>query len=274
MANRKMKIKLSELKEKLRAAGAEYPEAEAKMVLDVLSPSFVSTPFVEADVDEKKLKDILKGRAEGQPIQYLLGVAWFYNECYEVSPACLIPRSDTEHLVEYAIRHLPKNAHFLDMCTGSGCVAISILANRPDCTAVAIDNSPAALEIAKRNAKRNGVADRITFLLEDGLSYLPKQPFNGFFSNPPYIEKKVIPTLSREVQKEPLSALDGGEDGLNFYRYFCSHLSYYIYKEGICALEIGYDQGEALSALARKNNLSLTIAKDFGGCDRLAILSL
>ena len=269
-----MKIKLSELKEKLRAAGAEYPEAEAKMILDALCPAVPCTPFGEADIDENKLSEILKGRAEGQPIQYLLGVAWFYNECYEVSPACLIPRSDTEHLVEYAIRHLPKNAHFLDMCTGSGCVAISILANRPDCTAVAIDNSPAALEIAKRNAKRNGVADRITFLLEDGLSYLPKQPFNGFFSNPPYIEKKVIPTLSREVQKEPLSALDGGEDGLNFYRYFCSHLSYYIYKEGICALEIGYDQGEALSALARENNLSLTIAKDFGGCDRLAILSL
>lgn len=264
-------MKRSEVIRRLKAIGVESPEAEAGMLFDALDKGDLPVyADGELDIDEAKLEDVFHRRAAGEPMQYILGVAWFWRECYEVSPDCLIPRSDTEHLVEYAVKHLPKGARFLDMCTGSGCVAISILASRPDLTAVAVDNSPKALDIAQRNALRNNVAERVTFLLADALSYLPDQPFDGFFSNPPYIEKRVIPTLAQEVLHEPLSALDGGQDGLDFYRYFCKHLSYYIYKEGICAFEIGYDQGQALQALSRENGLSCHILKDYGGCDRVA----
>ena len=269
-------MKLSDLAKRLADAGAESPMSEARMVFDALGqPTLSPDPDTEAaGISLLRVEEILRRRADGEPIQYILGVAWFYRESYLVSPACLIPRSDTEHLVEYAISHLPKNGRFLDMCTGSGCVAISILANRCDLTALAIDHSEAALAIAKENAMRNGVADRITFLLADAFSYLPSAPFDGFFSNPPYIQSAVVPTLAREVQREPHSALDGGEDGLCFYRHFCKNLSYYIYKEGICGMEIGYDQGEAIKTLASQFGLGCTVKQDFGGCDRLAILSL
>lgn len=268
-------MKLSELKRKLAEVGVDSPHAEAKMIFDALgTASPLPDPDTEAvGITPAQMTDILARRGAGEPLQYILGVAWFYRESYLVSPACLIPRSDTEHLVEYAIAHLPKQARFLDMCTGSGCVAISILANRPDLTAVAVDISPDALEIAKQNALRNGVADRITFLLRDAFTYLPETPFDGFFSNPPYIEREVVPTLAKEVQREPHSALDGGVDGLDFYRHFCKNLSYYIYKEGICGMEIGYNQADALKSLANAQGLNCKIQKDYGGLDRLAILS-
>ncbi|MBO5790499.1 MAG: peptide chain release factor N(5)-glutamine methyltransferase, partial [Clostridia bacterium] len=194
--------------------------------------------------------------------------------CYEVSEACLIPRADTEHLVEYAINHLPPNAYFADLCTGSGCVAISVLKSRADCKAIAVDLSKDALEVAKRNAKNLGVKDRLTFLEADALSYIPQTPFDAVLSNPPYIKRDVVPTLDREVQKEPSMALDGGEDGLDFYRAFCKNSSLYIYKGGFMAFEIGYDQREALELLAKENNLQITTYKDYGGLDRLAVLEL
>lgn len=269
-------MKRSEVAARLAALGIENAEGEARMIFDALgqTDNSLDPDSDRLGIDPHRLAEVIFRRGQHQPLQYLLGVAWFWREEYEVSPACLIPRSDTECLVEYAIRSLPQNACFIDMCTGSGCVAISVLASRPDCRCYAIDNSPATLEIAKRNAERNGVAHRVTFLLEDAFGFIPKEKCNGFFSNPPYIQKNVIPTLSREVLCEPVSALDGGDDGLDFYRHFCKNIRQYIYNEGICAFEIGYDQGEALISLAEANGLSCRIQKDLGGCDRLAILTL
>lgn len=270
-------MKRSELARRLALCGAESPEAEARMCFDALSRTPSATPDPESDalgIEESRLLSLLKARKSGTPIQYLLGQAWFYKQCYEVSPDCLIPRPDTEHLVSYAIEHLPKGAVFADLCTGSGCVAISVLCERPDCTALAVDLSAPALAIAERNAKRHGVCDRLTLLQADALTWVPSTPLDAVLSNPPYIESEAIRTLSREVQAEPRMALDGGEDGLAFYRAFCQKSSLYIYRDGFMAFEIGFNQGNALRTLALACGLDATVIKDYSRLDRVCVLRL
>ena len=271
-------MKRSELAALLADCGAEYPDAEARMCFDALAssslPPLPDPDSADAGIADEALYAIAEGRKQRKPIQYLLGKAWFYRECYEVSEACLIPRADTEHLVEYAIKHLPKNAFFADLCTGSGCVAISVLCARPDCKAIAVDLSRDALAVAKRNARSHKVEDRLSFIETDALTYIPQKPFDAILSNPPYIKREVVPTLEKEVLFEPTMALDGGKDGLDFYRAFCKNSSLYIYKGGFMALEIGFDQKEAIEALAKEQNLHCSIYKDYGGLDRLAVLKL
>lgn len=270
-------MKQSDVATQLASFGIENATGEARQIWEALSTkpftSFDPTTS-EAGIDEVQLAYVINRRKAHYPLQYLLGVAWFYGECYEVSPDCLIPRSDTEHIVDYAIHHLPRGAHFLDMCTGSGCIAISILAHRPDCKATAIDISPAALAIAKRNAERNHVSDRITFLEADALSYLPPHLYDGMTANPPYIRHNALEHLQTEVKSEPLLALDGGEDGLVFYRHFCKNLPYYIYKEGFCVFEIGFDQAKDLETLAHEYHLDYTCQKDYHGEDRVVVVKL
>jgi release factor glutamine methyltransferase len=203
-----------------------------------------------------------------EPLAYVLGEWYFYDEVYSVSPACLIPRPDTEHLVEELIRRLPKGALFADLCTGSGCIAISTLAHRPDCRAVAVDLSEDALIIAKENAVRNGVFDRIEFRCGDVLrgDVLGCDRFDAIVSNPPYIVTAVIDTLEPEVQREPRMALDGGEDGLDFYRVLLASYPKNVKDDGFFLFEIGYDQGASLRSLC-----PCEIKKDYGGNDRVAL---
>ncbi|MBO7150762.1 MAG: HemK family protein methyltransferase, partial [Clostridia bacterium] len=180
-------MKRSELSLLLAQSGAAFPDAEARMCFDAWATSpLPPTPdpdSADVGIADADLLSLAKKRKEGMPIQYLLGRAWFYKECYEVSEACLIPRADTEHLVEYAIKYLPPNAYFADLCTGSGCVAISVLKSRADCKAIAVDLSKDALEVAKRNAKNLGVKNRLTFLEANALSYIPQTPFDAVLSN-------------------------------------------------------------------------------------------
>ena len=173
----------------------------------------------------------------------------------------------TEVLVEEACRLLPEGAHFTDLCTGSGCIALSVLAQRPDTTALAVDISAPALAVARRNAEALGLCDRIHFLAADVLrDSIP--PSRYLLSNPPYIQSEVIPTLAPELAHEPTLALDGGEDGLLFYRTMLSRFS-----PALFLFEIGYDQGEALSLLGATQGYDVRILPDLGGCDRVAILT-
>lgn len=271
-------MKRSDLARRLLDAGIEEGRTEARMIFDALAdrpcPASETDPDSRAlGIDDRRLDEVLRRRAAHEPLQYLLGECWFYRERYEVSPDCLIPRGDTEVLVDYAVHHLPRGARFLDLCTGSGCVAISTLAARPDTTAVGLDISQAALAIARRNAEANGVTDRLQLLCADALAFRPSQPFDAVLANPPYIRHDLLPTLPPEVQKEPALALDGGADGLAFYRAFCQNLSFYIYKTGFCAWEIGYDQGADLRRLAAEHHLRITLLRDLGGQDRVAVLS-
>lgn len=215
-------------------------------------------------------ENALRRLKNGEPLAYIIGEWYFYSETYKLNSDCLIPRPDTEHLVDHLINNLPKNGVFADLCTGSGCIAISVLAHRPDTKALAVDISSGALEMARINAELNGVSDRITLRQADvlGGTALGSECFDAIVSNPPYIRTEVLDTL--EVSKnEPRIALDGGFDGLDFYRTIYSQYRKNVVCGGFIACEIGYDQGDAVKKL-----FGCTVTKDYGGNDRVSILKL
>ena len=247
------------IKELLLAAGIENAAHEARLLCEAFSG--------------KVLEDAVKQRCTHYPLQYILGEWGFWNENYEVSEHCLVPRPDTEHLVEQAIKHLPQNASFLDLCTGSGCVAISTLCSRPDTRATAVDLFPETLALAERNAARNGVRERFEPLLCDVLAGCAcEECYDAILSNPPYIRAAAMEELECEVKHEPAAALLGGEDGLDFYRAILEKWRGCLSEDGFFLFEIGYDQAEEIKALATAHGLTATIFRDYGGNDRIALL--
>ena len=233
---------------------------------------------LRADPDKNYISPALDAavcRREGrEPLQYIIGEWDFYRQTYTVTPDCLIPRPDTEVLVEEAVRLLPRGAHFADLCTGSGCIAISTLAERPDTRATALEKFPKTLAVAVQNAARNGVCGRFEGVLCDVLAHpdYPDACFDAILSNPPYIATRELDALSPEVHTEPSAALDGGADGLLFYRAILANWSRTLKKDGFILFEIGYDQGEALLALAAEHGFDATVKRDLGGCDRVVHL--
>lgn len=229
----------------------------------------------EENFESPELESAVRKRCEHYPLQYILGYWDFCHETYRVNENTLIPRQDTEKLVELAIRYIPENARVIDLCTGSGCVAISTLAARQDCTAVAVDLFPETLDVARENAESNGVGDRMGFLAKDVLSpsFMDEVgTFDCILSNPPYIETHQIPLLDEELSFEPEAALDGGDDGLDFYRVIITEYKKYLNRDGIMLLEIGCDQAKAVSAIAASAGMRCEIFKDYGGNDRVAFL--
>lgn len=211
-----------------------------------------------------------------EPLAYILGEWYFWRQTYLVNPDVLIPRADTELLVEQLLRILPPNARLLDLCTGSGCIAISTLCERPDITALAVDLSPAALAVARENAERYRVCDRCDFICADVTSpdalaaLTAPGSVDVIVSNPPYICSDIIETLSPEVRSEPHMALDGGKDGMDFYRAILRYGYPLLRKDGVFLLEIGYDQSEKITALAAP--LKCTVTRDYGGNPRCAMI--
>ncbi len=240
-----------------------------------------------------ELEAFLHRRSEKVPLQYLLGEAEFMSLSFKVSPAVLIPRQDTEILVEKCIElitgieingetgecfqekacHAP-GTKVLDMCTGSGCIAVSIAYHCPGSRAVACDISQDALEIARVNSVRAGVEKRVEFRCGDLFEVLDaREKFHIIASNPPYIETGTIKTLQIQVRDhEPCIALDGGADGLDFYRKIIYTAPGFLYENGYLVLEIGYNQGESVSRLMMENSFeSVTVLKDLGGNDRVVL---
>ena len=261
---------LTELTARLTAGGIPDPETDARLLLTHCCG--VSDAALRADPQRDFVSDALMRaidrRLKREPLQHILGEVDFYSETYQVSADCLIPRADTELLVEEAIRLLPKNARFADLCTGSGCIAISVCAHRPDLSALAMDISERALALAQKIAVRNGVAEKISFFKDSVIDPIAKdQRFDAVLSNPPYIPTKDLASLAPELSFEPRIALDGGEDGMLFYRSILNNFTAPLYL-----FEIGYDQKEAILALAKEKELRARVLRDFGGNDRLAIL--
>ena len=263
----------SELCKRLKNAGVENDKLEAALLLE----RFCERPHSavdERDYESAELDRAVKERCAHKPLQYILGKWDFYRQTYFVSPDCLIPRSDTEVLVEEAIRVLPQNAYFADLCTGSGCIGISIVCERPDTNCYAVDKFFSTVCLANQNAIYHRVQDRFCaheidlFVdCEMRLSLLAR--FDAILSNPPYIPSNVIPTLSPEVRAEPSAALDGGEDGLVFYRKILS-FSKFLKPGGLMLLEIGFDQADAVTKLAKAAGFSeIRVLKDLGGNDRV-----
>ncbi len=263
----------------LERAGVESPRRDAEILLchfcSVRPHELVLAR--QRDFSSPELLEAVEKRARRIPLQYIIGSWSFMTEEYEVDENCLIPRQDTELLVETAIGLLPEGAKFIDLCTGSGCVAVSTLAKRADCRAAATDLFPETLEIAARNAKSNGVSDRFTPVLSN-VMMVPdhmvrnEAPFDAVLSNPPYIRRDVVDTLSPEVLCEPRAALDGGVDGLDFYRAILLYYGQLVKSEGFFAFEIGYDQGNDIRELAKSRGYDCEILKDLGGLDRVAVL--
>lgn len=211
--------------------------------------------------------------ADGTPLQYITGKAYFFGDRYIVTPDVLIPQPDTEHISSLALEYLSPGKKLLDLCTGSGCIAISIL-KRSLARANAVDISYPALEIARKNAELHKVIDRLTLIqrdvLHDDISDLISTA-DIITANPPYINTDLIPSLPPEVRHEPQLALDGGDDGMDFYRRFLSYAEL-LKPDAIMLLEIGYDQASRMTTLAEKQGLHSEIKRDFGGNDRVAII--
>lgn len=267
-----------DIEKRLAAAGIEDAATEAKRLFSHFSGLSLAALLAEptADCSSPALQDALCRREAREPLAYILGEAWFYEERYRVSPACLVPRQETELLVEYAIDHLPTGGLFADFCTGSGCIAISVLAHRPDLRAHAYDISPDALALARENAAANGVADRVTFFCQDLLKtggVCRETRYDMIISNPPYLTAGDMREAQAEIRHEPQAALFGGADGLTFYRYFLENYQANLARGASFLFEIGAAQGEDLTNLGTANGYAAEILPDYAGLDRVAILT-
>lgn len=222
----------------------------------------------------ENFSNMLNKRKEGYPLQYLTGVQNFMGLDFLVTPAVLIPRSDTEVLVEHALEYanslkIPE-IKILDLCTGSGAIAISLAKYIPQAKIIATDISRPALKVAIHNAQANDVADKITFLQGDLFQPVPQEKFHLIVSNPPYVNSQEMKELSAEVNKEPHSALWGGEDGLMFYTPIINDAINYLFPNSLLMVEIGWQQGKKVSEIFNKSNYKeINIIKDWQGNERV-----
>ena len=242
----------------------------------------VTDLYIVINSDEELKEDIVNIFKEnievlntGIPIQYITNKQEFMGLDFYVDSNVLIPQPDTEILVEEVINNCKKDVKILDLCTGSGAIGVSIAKNIRGSKVTMSDILDKALEIAKKNAKSNEVIDKCNFVLSDMFENV-QEKFDAIVSNPPYIQTKVIKTLDKEVQNEPKLALDGGEDGLKFYRVIAENAYKYLNKDGILALEIGYDQKDKVVKLLDREEKYTEIysKKDLAGNDRIIVCKL
>lgn len=219
-------------------------------------------------------KALIERRLAGEPTNYLTGTKEFYNRPFKVDARVLIPRPETELLVEAVLHAVPRDApsRVLDVCTGSGCIAISVAAERPQATVLATDLSKDACALARENAQALGVSERVSVLEGDLFSPLPPDAtFRVVVSNPPYIDSGDIAGLSAEVRREPRLALDGGPDGLVALRRVIQGARRVLEPGGLLALEMGETQGSAVLELLRAAGYSdARVEKDLERRERMA----
>lgn len=258
--------------------GIENPRLDAEILLcAVLSCPRINL-YVHFDQPLKadelaKYREFVLRRGRQEPLAYILGEKAFMNYTFKVTPAVLVPRPETELLVETLIElnDSSNKIRILDLGTGSGAIIISLLSLLPLSEGTAVDISPTALAVATENAERLGVRERFTPVLSDLYSKLPAgERYDVIVSNPPYIPTEDITTLAADVQKEPKGALDGGKDGLDFYRRIIAGASEHLLPGGLLAFEIGIHQSDAVTQLCREQGFSVTaVRKDYAGIERM-----
>ena len=224
----------------------------------------------------RRFQEGVERRAGGEPLQYITGVQDFFGREFRVTPDVLIPRPETELLVEAAIELVSDNSLICDVGTGSGCIAVTLLCELRNARAIAVDKSERALEIAKLNARNHVVSDRIDFAISDCFSGLDAghHHFDMIVSNPPYVSAEMMAGLQREVKDhEPLLALSPGSDGLSVIRRLILEAPAFLKSEGHLIMEIGFDQGEAVIDLIDEDVWHLReIKPDLQGIPRIVVL--
>lgn len=259
-------------------AGIAAARLEAQLLLaHVLGCSRVQlyTGF-DKPLGEEELaayRGLIKRRLGGESVSYLLGEQEFWGLKFHVDEHVLVPRPDTETLIEVARALRTDRAapcRVLDLCTGSGAIAIALAKELPGATIVASDLSIDAVAVAKQNAERNTVADRVDVRVGDLFAPVVGERFDLIVANPPYIASAVIPTLSAEVRREPVLALDGGPDGLAFYDRICSMAREYLVPGGALVVEHGFDQADAVHArFERAGFTDIVLTHDLGKNPRI-----
>ena len=255
----------------LKNAGKKIGQREASLVLrTILNKNALELVICKNNEINEKDREAIEKAVEriysGEPLQYVLGSTEFMSLPFMVNPCVLIPRSDTESLVEYIIANTSGGETVLDIGTGSGCIAVSIAHYVKNSRVTAMDISDGALRTASENAKLNNVD--ISFVKHDIMKDFEGK-FDIIVSNPPYIEKDIIPTLDKNVKDfEPITALDGGIDGLDFYRRITSIAPKMLNKNGLLCFEVGHTQAETVKKLM-ETKFNIEIIKDLCGINRV-----
>ena len=260
----------------LSEAGIENAETDAAILFEHFAGiARHSLPFRRnEEIANAELASALERRLKREPLQYILGEWEFFGLRFALNSDCLCPRPDTELIVELALKNLPTRAHFCDIGTGSGAIAVSTAHYRKDTTAEAFDINENALSAAAHNGTINGVSDRVRFTQADALAedFLDGKRFDAILSNPPYIPADVIPTLAPEVLLEPHRALDGGDDGLIFYRSITKKAKTVLNDGGFVLYEVGIGQAEDVAHIGEENGFTAEIYPDLAGIDRAVLL--
>ncbi|MCL4457503.1 MAG: peptide chain release factor N(5)-glutamine methyltransferase [Nitrospirae bacterium] len=297
--------KLKEVSAFLESQGIEDAAKEAEIFITETLKKELRVESYELGVKEKiyagsielndEISELIDSfaarRAQGEPLQYIIGHVEFYGLKINVGRGVLIPRPETELLVEETIKRvksyelramssrkmqnsklqtLNSELTILDLCTGSGCIAIALAKHFPDAVVYGIDKSDTAIQYAIRNAMENNVRN-VYFIKGDLFEHVKNIKFDCIVSNPPYIRKGDIPNLQREVKDyEPLEALDGGDDGLDFYRRIFENAPKFLKENGIIILEIGHDQAEGVNEIAVNSGIrNISFIKDYAGIRRI-----
>ena len=265
----------------LAAAGITEPRTDAALLLgEVLNHDrsfMIAHPEHSVAANQlQKFREFIARRASGEPLQYITGHQEFFKLDFAVTPDVLIPRPETELIVEVALEILrpDQSARLLDIGAGSGCLAISILKELTNARAVAIDISESALKVALRNAERHGVMDRLRVIESDLFSAIASDDiFDLLVSNPPYVSEAELKSLQREVQYEPAAALAGGADGLATIRRILRDAPPFLCAGGYLVFEIGFGQSESVEALVGARDWQMIeIRRDLQGIPRTVVV--
>ena len=248
-------LKLS-IEKTLLENGIENPRFEAKELYNAFSG--------------EELKKAIERRIKGEPLQYILGEWEFYSLPFIVGEGVLIPRPETELLVDLALKYATKESKIIDLCSGSGAIAIAVEKNT-GASLFALEKYEKALNYLEKNIALNKA--NVKVIKEDLFKFEPSEKFDIIISNPPYIKKADLASLQKEVKFEPMTALDGGEDGLIFYRHIAK-LKKHLNKGGKIMVEVGFDQAKSVQELFEKSGLLTEVHKDLSGVQRVIIGTL
>lgn len=275
----KINMTLQKIRNTLSDAGIENAAMEAELLieayLDIPRARLLANPR-DTDYTDPRLIAAVKKRSERFPLQYIIGSWDFYGLRFKVNESCLIPRADTEIVVEEALHRLKSDGKLLDLCTGSGCIAAAVLYYTKNTSAAAVELYPETAELARENMENLGLSDRCEVIVGDAKADLfdESTKFDVITANPPYVTALELCELEPELKFEPEHALTDGGDGLAIIRSIIEIYKKHLKADGCMIIEHGWRQAEAVEKIAHENGLAYTKLIDYGGNARAAVLTI